>query len=65
MHGVAERLGGERSRVIEETLNDFVKEGKINAWRFRLTDYEVFIGEEDARRVEAEILIKARKKLMR
>lgn len=60
--GIASRMGHGRMRILEETLNDFVKEGRIDGWQFAdVTRYEV-LTDKDVTRIEAEIINAIRQK---
>lgn len=61
--GISSRIGGGKMRILEEVLNDFVGEGKIDKWAFKdPTRYDA-LTDKDVTKIEKEIIAASRAKI--
>lgn len=64
LHAIGYRIGGSRMSIVEETLNNFVKEGKIVNWQFVGGVYQV-LSDKTVTEIEWEVLTAIRKKYIK
>ncbi|MFQ6075850.1 MAG: hypothetical protein ACE5Z5_06925 [Candidatus Bathyarchaeia archaeon] len=59
---IGRSIGGSRMTIVEETLNDYFREGRIASWKFVAPWYNVLTDRKDFDALEREVMYSIQEK---